>query len=83
MYYRVRPIVVDAVQWRGENLRQVIDFLGHFYHGLEDGDTIIVETFSGPRNVKRGDWLVRREGGCCIHDNDAFHCLYEMIGEPL
>lgn len=26
--YRKRPVVIEAIQWTGENLREIIDFIG-------------------------------------------------------
>lgn len=29
MKYRKKPVVIDAVQWTGKNLREVVSFMGH------------------------------------------------------
>mgnify|MGYP003655550089 CR=1 FL=1 len=72
MKYRKRPIIVDAVQWTGQNHREMFEFLGgkstefiqaegkNFYidfSKVEGG--LIIRTLEGEHKASIGDYVVK------------------------
>lgn len=88
--YRKKPVVIEAIQWQGNNLREIIDFTGlhpsvhewdwdHFathvdQHGLK------IFTLEGPLMATIGDWIIRgiqNEFYPC--KPDIFEATYEAV----
>jgi hypothetical protein len=61
--YRKRPVVVEAVQWTGDNLAEVGRFAGE--HALFDGrdDALDVITIEGRLQASVGDWIIKGVAG--------------------
>lgn len=73
MKYRKKPVVIDAIQWTGENLREVIDFTGKHPKWSEwfatwedyearvraDGGIFKIITLEGTMEATPGDWIIR------------------------
>ncbi len=73
MKYRKKPVVIEAVQWTGENLREVIDFTGKHPKWSEwfatwedyearvraDGGIFKIITLEGTMDASPGDWIIR------------------------
>jgi hypothetical protein len=80
--YRKRPIEVDALQFTGENLAEVAEFLGY---EAADGDTsacetVIIETLEGDMPALKGDWIIRGLAGECSSCSSAdFHSIYVPV----
>lgn len=69
MKFRKKPVVIDAVQWTGDNLQEVIEFTGR-HHSAEDWSWPYFEnvvkykglkifTMEGPLMAAVGDWIIR------------------------
>ena len=66
MRYRRTPALVEAVQWNGENIGDVVGLAGVDYVLSQDSGMLLVRTSGEPRrwrDVYRGWWLVRYEDG--------------------
>lgn len=93
--FRKKPVEVEAVQWTGENHREMFDFLtwnqwdkkymtasgDHFYidHSEVKGGLVIK---SGHRNVpaKIGDYIIKNEQGeFFVHASHFFESVYELV----
>ena len=67
--YRKRPVVVDALQWTGGNLKDCIDFLGSSYggyvieRGINGKRELTVLTLEGKHIASEGDYLIRGVAG--------------------
>jgi len=58
--FRKKPVVIEAVQWTGENQSEVLDFFDKFErHKLENDGTITIETLEGNHTTKKGDWIIK------------------------
>lgn len=67
--YRKKPVDVQAIQWTGNNLREVIDFTGLHesadswswdqYERVVSTSGLKVFTAEGPLNASIGDFIVR------------------------
>jgi hypothetical protein len=77
MKYRKKPVVIDAIQWTGDNLREVIDFTGKHPRWSEwfaswedyeervrkDGGIFKIITLEGTIKASPGDWIIRGVNG--------------------
>lgn len=62
--YRKKPVVIDAIQWTGDNIEDVFTFMGDtepLYMGeFPDADDIIgIDTLEGLMVAKKGDWIIK------------------------
>ena len=61
MKYRKKPVVIDAIQWTGENTKEVLAFSEVAYE-LGYG-VIMIPTLEGNMLCKVGDWVIRGIAG--------------------
>jgi hypothetical protein len=95
MKYKKKPIVIDAIQWTGENHREMFDFLtentfdkesmkvsgDHFYidHNKVQGG-LIIKTLEGEHLASIGDFIIRGiKGEYYPCKPDVFEQTYEKV----
>ncbi len=89
MKYRKKPVVVDAIQWNGENIEEVKSFVGDdlsfftWFHNKYKGEIeLTISTLEGKLVVTVGDYIIKGVSGefypC---KSDIFEKTYEMVGE--
>jgi hypothetical protein len=82
MKFRKRPVVIDAIQWTGQDSYAAIrDFLGpdficwHTCH-----DTISIRTLEGTMVARVNDWIIRGvQGEHYPCKPDIFEATYEPV----
>ena len=90
MKFRKKPVVIEAVQWTGNNLREVIDFAGlhpsaekwtwEEYMAVVEKDGLKIFTLEGSHMATVGDWII-----CGVHGEhylckpDIFDKTYEKV----
>ena len=77
--YRKKPVVIDAVQWIGTNLGDVLNLLdsGDRKAGIENGK-VIIYTLEGVMTGDKGDWIIKGvKGECYPCKPDIFEQTYE------
>ena len=85
-----KPVVVEAIQWTGSNLREVIDFCGlhesarHWtweeYEAVVANEGLKIFTLEGPLHASVGDWIVRGVNGEVYPCKpDIFKKTYEFV----
>ena len=79
--FRTKPFEVDALQWTGDNLAEVLAWAGRHAAPQPDGD-LMVMTLQGSVWAKRGDWLIKGPNEVYPCKPDLFADKYEPIGEP-
>jgi hypothetical protein len=83
--YRKRPVVVDAIQWTGNNIEKIWDTFGaaSLYGPTETNvDSIMVRTLEGVMRAALGDWIIRGvKGELYPCKPDIFEATYEPAGE--
>jgi hypothetical protein len=57
--FRKKPVVVEAVQWTGANLDEVLAFCDEGQRALWIRSELIVLTLEGELCASIGDWIVR------------------------
>lgn len=91
--YRKKPVVIEAVQWRGDNLREVICFtdgppetrtahagmMWETYADLVERDGLKIFTLEGTMSASVGDWIIKGVSG------EFYPCkpdIFEKTYEP-
>ncbi len=85
--YRKKPVVVEAIQWTGDNWEDVWDFIND-----EKGDirtyeqqldkTIKIRTLEGDMIASVNDWIIREiKGELYPCKPDIFEATYELVKE--
>lgn len=84
-----KKVPVEAIQWTGDNLREVIDFTGWHpsasskwtweeYEAVVKRDGLKIFTLEGPLMVAVGDWILKgSKGECWPVRADIFAETYE------
>lgn len=96
--YRKKPVVIEAVQWTGENLREVIAFtdgppetksrhagmMWEHYEDLVRKDGLKIYTLEGKMDASLGDWIIKGvKGEFYPCKPDIFAATYEPASQPI
>ena len=59
--FRKKPIVIDAIQWTGDNTQEVMDFVGEKSRFFPKWiiPRIVIETLEGWMHVRRNDFVIK------------------------
>lgn len=90
MKYRKKPIIIEAVQWTGSNLKEVTALTGlHPSAGKwtwEEYEVVVAKnglkifTLEGPLMATIGDWIIRGvKGEFYPCKPDIFEATYESL----
>jgi hypothetical protein len=82
--YRKKPVVIEALQWTGENADEVQDFLrnGHTHaaDGWVKGMYVEIGTLEGLMVASIGDWIIKGVAGEFYPCKpDIFAVTYEAV----
>ena len=90
MKYRKKPVVIEAIQWTGNNLREVINFAGLHPSAKkwtwDEYEQVVAEkglkifTMEGPLMASVGDFIIRGVHG------EVYPCkpdIFEKTHEPV
>ena len=82
--YRKRPVVIEAMQWTGDNAEQIIRWAGtvNVRSSSSRPETLRVSTLEGDLFAGIGDWIIRGVVGE-FHPvrADIFEQTYEPVGD--
>ncbi len=76
--YRKKPVVIRAIQYTGDNMDEIMLFIGA--RNLQDGQVreLTIETPEGNMKVRPGDYVIRGvKGELYPCKPDIFHATYE------
>ena len=90
--YRKRPVLVQAIQWTGDNLKQIIAFTGlhesankwswEEYEAVVHTDGLKIFTLEGTMSASPGDWIIKGVAGEFYPCKpDIFEATYELAEE--
>lgn len=94
-YYRKKPVVIEAVQWTGENLERIIEFTGwnksaskqwtwEEYKEVVAREGLKIFTLEGPLMVSIGDYIIKGvQGEFYPCKPDIFEQTYDPEPEKL
>jgi hypothetical protein len=88
--FRKKPLVIEAVEWTGENLREVIDLIGlhpsvkdwpwEEYENVVRIDGLKIFTLEGPLMADVGDHIIKGiQGEAYPIKPDIFEKTYEPV----
>ena len=88
--FRKRPVVIEAIQWTGNNLREIIDFTGlhesakkwtwEEYEEVVRIEGLKIFTLEGSLMASIGDWIIKGVVG------EIYPCkpdIFEKTYEPV
>ncbi len=58
MRFTKKPITIEAVQWVGENLNEILDFCQPDLSNIKQ-DELIIPTLEGCHIASLGDWIIK------------------------
>ena len=94
MLYRKKPVIIEAIQWNGNNLEEVMKFIGSefeyqektsyatnkFYFDVFRG--LRLNTLEGKMNVSINDYIIKGiQGEFYPCKPDIFELTYEKVGD--
>lgn len=81
--YRKKPVVIEAVQWTGRNLGEIMDFSENgetFLHTIDGVSKLHVCTLEGNMLANIGDYIIRGvKGEFYPCKPDIFEVTYEEV----
>lgn len=85
--YRKKPVVIEAIQFTGDNKQEVIDFMrihnegnGFHFEDIKDlsPEKVYIHTLEGEVTASRGDWIIKGvQGEFYPCKPDIFEATYE------
>jgi hypothetical protein len=82
MRYRQRdPGEIDAIQWTGDNLRAVQDFMAPESPLTQSSRRLGINNGVGLEFIGSGDWIVRINKALLVYPDARFMQLYEPVEE--
>ena len=91
MQYRKKPVVIEAIQFLGENMEAVDDFMNgvasaaspntNVQHGFQTNPArVVIQTLEGLMYGDIGDWVIRGiKGELYPCKPDIFEATYEAV----
>lgn len=91
--YRKKPVIINAMRWNGENLKEIIAFTGWHhsaakkwtweeYEAVVRSEGLKIFTLEGPLMASIGDWIIQGiKGEFYPCKPDIFEATYEKV-EP-
>lgn len=81
MKYRKKPVVIDAIQWTGDNYAEIFEFTeGKAYPFESHSDTLVVPTLEGNMKAEKGCYIIRGvENEYYPCDAAIFNKTYEKL----
>lgn len=78
--YIKHPIPVEAIQWTGENAKEVSDFIGKHTGEIRAG-SLYIKTLEGDMLAPIGSYIIKGvEGEFYPCREDIFNKTYEEVG---
>lgn len=79
--YRKKPVVIEAVQWTGRNVHDVVSFMANGGRTFElRGAALYIHTLEGTHEAKPGDFIIKGvHGEFYPCDPEIFAETYEEV----
>lgn len=82
MKFRKKPVVIEALEFTGNNCTEIIRFMGGPWTNpeLHDTDRPVIHTLEGQLTASPGDWIIRGvQGEFYPCKPDIFAATYEAV----
>jgi hypothetical protein len=81
MKYRKKPVEIEAIQWTGDNLVEISQFMTNGRYDSKT-QTIQIETLEGTMSANIGDYIIKGvKGEFYPCKPDIFEQTYDKVGE--
>lgn len=82
-FFRKRPVVIEAVQFTGDNRKEIFDFAMSGTTPMASTiDAIVINTLEGAMTASAGDWIIKGVNGEFYPCKpDIFAKSYEQMHE--
>ena len=78
--YRMKPVVIDAVQFTGKNARDIAKWMKGGNTPLGDETFLTIYTLKGQMNARVNDWIIKDVNGTfCPCKPEKFEATYELV----
>lgn len=78
MKYRKKPVIIEAVQWNGDNFEEIMKFVNNNFVHL-NGE-LIIKTLEGNMTASKGDYIIKGvKGEFYPCKPDIFKATYEEV----
>jgi hypothetical protein len=57
--YRKKPVVIEAVQWNGTNVKEVFDFMKWRNASHDERQGLVIHTLEGNHDATPGDFIIK------------------------
>jgi hypothetical protein len=80
-FYRKKPVVIQAVQWTGENNIEILNFCSTCYiTSSGKSKDLVVSTLEGDMSASTGDYIIKGvKGEFYPCREDIFDLTYETV----
>jgi hypothetical protein len=80
MKFQKKPVVIDAIQWTGENIKELMDFMNWRNASHDDRTGLVIHTLEGNHTASVGDWIIKGvKGEFYPCKPDIFDMTYSAI----
>lgn len=63
MKYRKKPVVIEAIQWNGNNMDEILDFAKDSFSLNPLTNEIMISTLEGNMIASKGDYIIKGVSG--------------------
>lgn len=78
--YRKKPVVIDAVKWNGENVKEVMDFMNWHNASHDEHSGLVIYTLEGNHKAQPGDFIIKGvKGEFYPCKPEIFWATYEVV----
>ena len=86
MKYRKKPVIIEAIQYDGSNLKEIAEFVGTDLSMVDDDVNLslfpVIKTLEGDMLISKGDYVIKGvQGEFYPCKPDIFKETYEFVGE--
>jgi hypothetical protein len=83
--FRKKPVIINAVQWTGDNVEEIAAFCGRCVHTpIERFESFDIQTLEGPHRVSVRDWVIRGvKGEYYPCKDDIFRMTYDEVTDDV
>lgn len=79
--YRRKAIELEALQWTGDNIVEIVEFCHScYYYHRNDEPVLMIETLEGTMTASTGDYIIKGiQGEHYACKPEIFNEIYEKI----
>jgi hypothetical protein len=80
MKFRKKPVVIEAIQWIGENFIEIDNFITVEHETYPSSGEVYISTLEGVMKADKGDWIIKGvKGEFYPCKPDIFEQTYERV----